>query len=337
LFLSDVRIHHIGYQDATVRQRKLNRDVRLLRMDYAIDPDNVSTLLHLGLAYFHLGRIEEAREHLRHLLTVSRTPGDHLRQVFGVLTTIAMLQGDLDEALATVEQGLRLFPDSEHLLYLRADCLYELDRYEEAKAMLIRIVNSQSQQVYYGGLPGDIREKLAPRKLADVHRLQRNFAAAEAILRSVVGRFPSDTHSWHLLGRVYLDSGQREKLLAVVERLRSCPQGDIFGSLLLAVWRLARREMDEAGREIEQLIGLAPQMPMPRVLRAQWLTLINAPIPERMQACRDILRLLPGHLDARRMLSSLEAAQHARDAAPTRVAHSSVLSGAGLPDAVGLT
>ena len=43
---SDVQIQHTGYLDPAVEQRKLNRDVRLLRMDYAVDPDNTSTLVH---------------------------------------------------------------------------------------------------------------------------------------------------------------------------------------------------------------------------------------------------------------------------------------------------
>ena len=80
---SDVQIHHVGYQDPSLQQRKLQRDVRLLRMDYAVDPDDVSTLVHLGLAYFHLGRYDQARQFLGRLLQGSRTPAEHLRQVYG--------------------------------------------------------------------------------------------------------------------------------------------------------------------------------------------------------------------------------------------------------------
>src|SRR5439155_18885735 len=90
LFFSDVQIHHVGYSDPAGLQRKLNRDLRLLRMDYAVDPNDGSTLLHLGLTYFHLGRFSEARQHLRQLLAATTIKCDYLRQVYCALATIEM-------------------------------------------------------------------------------------------------------------------------------------------------------------------------------------------------------------------------------------------------------
>jgi glycosyltransferase involved in cell wall biosynthesis len=304
---SDVQIHHLGYQDRAMQQRKRNRDVRLLRMDYAVDPDNISTLVHLGLAYFHLGRWQEARECLHRLLAAGDSPGEHLRQVYGVLATIAMREGNLTQALAALDQALLLFPDADYLSYLRADCLFELDRYPQARAALVRLINGAGQRQYRGGIPGDVKDKLAPRKLADVLLMEGQFAAAEALLQSIVSRFPDDTLSWHALGRVYLGSQQRTKFLAAAERLRSCPQGEIFASTLLASWHLGHHETSAAGALIDQLISQAPQMPLPRLLRCEWLTQINAPLPDRIQGCRDVLRVLPGDGDVRRLLARLEA------------------------------
>src|SRR5262249_18045921 len=154
------------------------------------------------------------------------------------LATISQQTGNLTEALATLERALRHFPDGEFLLYLQADCLYELDRFREAKSALTRILTSSAARQYRGGVPGEIREKLAPRKLADVLRLEGDQGSAELLLTSAVNRFPDHTISWHTLGRVYLDWRQRTPFLAVVERLRSCPQGDVFALLLLATWHL---------------------------------------------------------------------------------------------------
>jgi tetratricopeptide (TPR) repeat protein len=303
---SDIRIQHVGYQNAAEQQRKSNRNLRLLRMDYAVDPDDSSTLVHLGLTYFHLGRREQARSTLLHLLKLDKKPGEHLRQVYGVLATMEMQEGRLREALSILDQGLLLFPRGEYLLYLRSECLYELDRYAEAKTALSQIISGPAERQYRGGAPGEIREKLAPRRLADIYRLERNFAAAEAALLSIVGQFPDDTVTWHTLGCVYLDLRQRAKLVGVVERLKACPQGEIFGSLLLAIWHLTEREWERAGELIEQLVSQAPMMPMPRILRAEWLIQVGAPPEKQIQACRDILRLQPGNLDARRILEGLQ-------------------------------
>src|SRR5262249_30995896 len=44
---SDVIIHHTGYTDAAVRARKLERDLRLLRLDLAEQPDDPFVLFNL--------------------------------------------------------------------------------------------------------------------------------------------------------------------------------------------------------------------------------------------------------------------------------------------------
>jgi glycosyltransferase involved in cell wall biosynthesis len=304
---SDVQILHVGYEDPTVQQRKRQRDVRLLRMDYAVDPDNASTLLHLGLAYFHLGRHDQARDCLQRLVALTKLPADYLRQAYGALANIAIRDGKFSAALAILDRALVVFPTAEYLLYLRAECLYELDRFDEAKDTLLRLIGGAAEPQYRAGVPADIRIKLAPRKLADVLLMQGQFAASETLLQSLLTQFPDDTLTWHTLGRVYLQLQQRVKLLGALEQLRRCPQGEVFADALLAAWHLAQRELDEAGPLIERLIGQAPQMPLPRLLRAEWLNQSAAPISDRIQACRDVLRVLPGNLDVRRLLHHLEA------------------------------
>lgn len=333
LVWSDVLIHHIGYRDEAALQRKLNRDLRLLRMDYSVDPDDCSTLVHLGLAYFHLGHWNEARQHLRKVLQLTKMAGEHLRQVYATLATLEMREGNVPQALATLDRGLSIFPHGEYLLFLRAECLYELDRYSEAKTTLSQILSSREGMQYRGGVPAEIREKLAPLKLADVLRLERKFSAAENLLFAVLSQFPNDTHSWYLLGRIYHDSRLQGRLLAVVERLRACPQGEIFAPLLLAEWRLEQRELEYATQLIDEVIGAAPRMPFPRMLRAVCLTRAGAPVSDRIQACRDILRLQPGDLDARRMLAELESSRRPA-AAAARPASITLISSPGLPGVV---
>lgn len=321
---SDVQIDHTGYQDPGLQNRKLQRDLRLLRMDYATHPDDTSTLLHLGLTYFHLGRFAPARTYLERLVTRTKEPSDHLRQVFSVLTTMCLREGQVPEALNWFDRALEIFPTAEDLLYFKAECLYDLDRYAEAAEVLTRIIHGPADHQYCGGVPCGIRAQRAPRKLADICRLQRNFTAAESLLMDLLQRAPHDTLTWHTLGLVFLDSRQRVKLLAVIEHLKACPQGNVFGLLLNAMWHLSAREFDAAGAAIDELIGLAPLMPMPRILRVEWLTQTSAPIIARLQACRDLLRLQPGNHEARRLANHLESL--ASDITPTSHLHPALVT-----------
>jgi len=326
---SDVQIDHLGYADATIRQRKLNRDVRLLRMDYAVDPDDASTLVHLGLAYFRLGNFNEARKHLNRLLKKDNDAADYMRQVYAVLAECSLREGRVGDALATLHHSLRVFPTDENLLLLKAECHYELDQFEAAGDALTQIVSRETTAQYRGGVPGEIRCKLAPRKLGDVLRLQRKFGEAEAMLRKVVNESPDDTLSWHALGRVYIDADRRQELQDVVQRLNDCPQGSVFASLLLASWHLLRNELAAAGALIERLVSEVPQMPMPRLLRAEWLARSDASLQTRIQACRDLLRVQPGNAEAQRVLKNLEAAQQLAAATTATGLSTSVVCGAG--------
>jgi glycosyltransferase involved in cell wall biosynthesis len=57
---ADVLIRHVGYQDPTLRHRKLGRDLHLLHLDMQERPDDPFLLFNLGSVYQEMGRPAEA-------------------------------------------------------------------------------------------------------------------------------------------------------------------------------------------------------------------------------------------------------------------------------------
>jgi glycosyltransferase involved in cell wall biosynthesis len=57
---TDMAIRHIGYQDAALRERKLERDLRLLRMEDVERPDDPFILFNLGSICQERGQLKEA-------------------------------------------------------------------------------------------------------------------------------------------------------------------------------------------------------------------------------------------------------------------------------------
>src|SRR5205085_9249666 len=51
---SDITVRHVGYTDPALRRRKLERDLRLLRLEDAERPDDPFTLFNLGSVYQEL-------------------------------------------------------------------------------------------------------------------------------------------------------------------------------------------------------------------------------------------------------------------------------------------
>jgi tetratricopeptide (TPR) repeat protein len=334
LLASDVQIQHVGYRDTAACHRKVQRDIRLLRMDYAVNPGDISTRLHLGLAYARLGNSTEAQKWLQPLLRSEQAPADYLRQVYGVLTDLALRDGQFTTALETVVRGRRLFPVDEYLCYLQAEALYELDRYDLAKQILTRLVEQPKAWQFRAGAPNQIKEKLAPRRLADVLRMQGDIRAAETILLQILDRFPGDTITWHTLGQTYLYSQQWHSVRTVVEKLRACPQGQIFADLLLAALHIMQGELDTAEVLVDWLIAAVPQMPLPRILRVEILGRRQTPRPALLQACRDLLRVQPANVEAAQLIARLQAPSRPQPPVATPNFSTSLVLGSGIPGGV---
>jgi glycosyltransferase involved in cell wall biosynthesis len=309
---SDVQIYHVGYEDAALRDRKQRRKLRLLRMDYAVDPDNMSTLLHLAMAYAQIRTADEARKYLMRLVELSAGSAEYLRSVYHLLSELAMGEGKTEEALHYAQQGLVFSPNDEQLLFVVALIYYQAGQYDAAFATLQKMSQEKLSRPMHRVGAGNIERKLAPRMLGAVLRLQRLYRKAEEVLQGIVYEFPADTLSWYNLGLVYLDANDGDKLKNLIPSIALCPQGGVYANLLMALWGLRHGALAAAGALIDQLVAEAPQMPLPRMLRAEWLSRSGAPREAQIQALRDILRIQPGNAEAVHWLKLLEAVPQPR-------------------------
>jgi tetratricopeptide (TPR) repeat protein len=307
-----------------LRERKGRRKLRLLRMDYAVDPNNPSTLLHLGMTLYrtHNG---EAKRHLLRLLEMDLGSVTFMRRVYYTLAELSLMEGKPDQAAEFAERGLALFPHDEHLLFAQASAWYELEEYAAAVSALETIIHGLPSRHMLFGAIGNVRSKLAPRMLGAARRMQRAYREAEAALQAVLQEFPTDAISWYNLGLVYLDQGDGQRLAPVVRKLLDLPRGNIDAGLLAALWYLRHGDPSLAGPIIEDLIAQAPQMPRPRMLRAEWLSRCRAPLEAQIQALRDVLRIHPGNTEAQRWLQVAHRVQSAAAQPAASTASTSVI------------
>jgi tetratricopeptide (TPR) repeat protein len=305
---SDVQIDHVGYCDTAVIERKRRRNLRLLQMDYAIDPDDSETLLDLAVVYTRRGSTRQARACFDRLLTVAPQTLVKQQRMFAWRTELAMQEGQFQEAVAFAAAGLARVADDEYLAYLQAEALYHLGEYAAAGRVLATIVAapSQRQPMCYGE-PHDIRLRLAPLALGEVLRMQRSYDAAESILRQLTERYPTDGVPWQFLGRVYVDTGEQDKFSAACARLSGCDRGELYAGLLRVAWEMVRGDVESAERLIDGLVSLAPEMPLARTMRADCLERRGAPVAERLKAYRDVLRVQPGNSRAVPMMRQLKS------------------------------
>jgi len=304
----NLQIQHVGYCDEVIRVRKERRSIRLLRMDYVVDPNKPTTLLHLGMSLACVNRTE-AQRHLERLVAMDLGPVPYLRRAYCTLAELLLLNRKPAEAVKMTERGLALFPDDEHLLFVQASAWYRAGNYPLVTTALRRIIGGPSGWRQQFGATANVRCKLAPRLLGTVYRLQKAFGDAECLLQDMVRRFPTDNISWYDLGMVYVDAAHSEGFAWVVRELSRLANGQIDAGVLTALWSLRHGDVQAAGPIIDQLVADAPLLASPRMLRCEWLSRCGAPWAEQAQALRDFIRIDPDNGEAPGFLAAVERAQ----------------------------
>lgn len=120
---TEIAILHSGYEDASVRQQKLARNLRLLEIDRAERPDDPYLLFYLGMTYAMSGRPAEALPCLER--SRQRLPGRsrYLPRLFLLAADCWRLLGHSDRALQTCRDGLAAFPQDSALAQFESELM----------------------------------------------------------------------------------------------------------------------------------------------------------------------------------------------------------------------
>jgi Flp pilus assembly protein TadD len=116
---------------------RLKEAVPLLETLRQINPNDQDTLYNLGMALSDMGRLDEAREHLGHL--VSLYPDFANGQI--ALAVARHRSGDTRGAIAPLEKALKLEPDNGYAHRNRGAMLASLGRHDEALVHLRKAVD----------------------------------------------------------------------------------------------------------------------------------------------------------------------------------------------------
>jgi tetratricopeptide (TPR) repeat protein len=309
---TDIVIQHAGYLDAALRQKKMERDLRLLLLDYAQDPEEPFTLFNLGWAYEAAGRPAEALPLLQASLARSHAGDSIVRKLYPLLAACHRRLGQPDEALAACHEGRRFYPDDEQLLYLEAELLHAGKDHAAAEACLLQLLGG-AEAPHFASVAEGLRGFKARHLLAVVYRDQGRSAEAEAHWQAAVGEAPGFVPAWAGLGELCLARGRvddLDRLLAaweVADPVGGCES--VAVAVLRARGLLARRDFAAARALVETALKHRPTEAL------LWVVLSHALLQEGRdpdaaeRALRKILELDPADGEARTNLAILRRQQ----------------------------
>ncbi len=302
---SDVRIEHVGYLDPAFCQRKANRDLRLLRMDYATDPDNAVTLFLLGTTYLRIGQPHQALAHLLKSLQLAGVAGDWVRRLYALIVDALIRLGRREEAFGMANEALMKFPLDVELTTRRAELLCDFNDLGSAEQSLRQLLQSPpSRHLIHGASTyHDGREARA--LLGRIYRETQKFESAEQIFQELIAEQPAWIPPWVNLGYTYLMQQRWGDVEYVAKQIEKCDTGEPFALTLRAEAKAARGDLKLARQLVEQAISLAPQLAWARIVLSDILLKDGTDREACIAVQRDILRLNPGNVHAERMLEML--------------------------------
>jgi glycosyltransferase involved in cell wall biosynthesis len=308
LVWTDISIWHHGYRDPVAQQRKANRDLRLLRMEYALSPKDPCVLYNLGFSHLRLGQYEAAFPFLQRSWELAARREDWVRKLCaGLIETLVRLNRH-DEALRITAVGLENFPHDPELSFRRADLLGRLGDLGGAEACLRALLANPPSNYLMSGVLLDAVRKEGRRLLGVVCLDQHRHAEAEQLFREVLADFPDYLQVYVNLGYLLLARRQLDALHELIQQLLPCPEGDVYASGLQAELDMARGHWEQARSVLGQAIAAAPRMIWPRIVLSDCLLRMGD--RQGFQAVqRDILRLDPGNLFAINNLRRMESAR----------------------------
>ena len=116
--MSDVRIHHYGYQDEVIRRKnKTERNLLLLQDTLKEIPDDPFHLYNISVEWMRLGKVREALEGFRksRMMTDPKTSYAHL--LYKCEAKCHMSLGQLDQGAAVCVEGIAKYPDYTDLYH----------------------------------------------------------------------------------------------------------------------------------------------------------------------------------------------------------------------------
>lgn len=242
---------------AVPRDASADRSASRLEDARKMAGDDPYLLASVGAAYIDEGKPDIGLAVLRVWIDAHGDAADvDVRLRYGDLLGSARRDRELQAWLAelrlrpglTEHQRVRLEDQSLRLALREADAALDLHDYDGARAILASVS------------PAGQADKRYSLEVADLERMQGNYAAARAALAPILASTPDDADAQLSLARVLEASGEREAALKLTQRvLQQTPPDDVDTRLAVSRRLTALHETGEAGAVTAQLQTAYPQ------------------------------------------------------------------------------
>jgi len=305
---TDVYVVHAGADHSPQgRQKKLDRDYRLLQLDLQDRPNHPFVLFNLGMTHSDAEKHEKAVEALRRSIEVSHPCESHLRKAYALLVGSYRQLGRYDEAWQVCQKGRQLYPEDPELLFREGILQHHFGRLPEAERAYCRALENRGPR-HFSSIDHGIVGFKTRHNLALVYEDMDDLPSAEEQWRRVVKEAPTYRSGWRGLGEILLRQGKLEALESQSQWLLTDGALPDFlrGEAMILQGRaaLGRGELAAARQLFEEVVNRWPDELHARHALCQLLFEHGEPI-ETERALRELLQRTPGDRTAHHNLGTI--------------------------------
>jgi tetratricopeptide (TPR) repeat protein len=248
-------VHSGSDQTPEGRAKKIQRDLRILDLEYKERPDHPFSLFNLGMTYAEAGEHDKAIGFLWQSIGRAGEDDSHLAKTYALLVASYRQLGRHVGAWETCLKGLKHFPDDLELRFQQAMMHYAFGRrpeaaraYEELRALKVSRHLSSVDRGLQGYRSGH--------NLATIYAELGQFGRAETLWRAVIDEAAWFAPGWQALVNLLVQQGKTDEALHCIGMLQLQPDMAREASRLRRSVLVGRAEFqtvrDELDRTLEQ-------------------------------------------------------------------------------------
>jgi GT2 family glycosyltransferase/2-polyprenyl-3-methyl-5-hydroxy-6-metoxy-1,4-benzoquinol methylase/tetratricopeptide (TPR) repeat protein len=257
--MTDLYVVHSGADHTPEgRERKLQRDLKLLQLDLAENAEHPFVLFNLGMTYADAARHQEAVDVLTRSIRAS-DPGDsQVRKVYAILVSSLHQLGKVTEAEQAASEGLSYYPRDPELWFRRGMVLHELGRPEESVEAYRRAL-ANDDEPHFSSIHRGIVGYTARHNLAVVlSEMGRGEEALEE-WQKVIGEEPGFANAYWGIGKVLFERGTPGQATDALRRLVALCPSDASAHHNLGMALLAAGDPRAAVSSLSESTRLNPE------------------------------------------------------------------------------
>ena len=191
---TEIGIGHVGYIDDDLRDKKLERNFGILRLELREKPTDPFVLFNIGWVAIERKEPRTALGYLRASLAASSPRDSIVRKVYLLIARAYQMLGDPGSALAACVAGRELDPDDTELLFREGLLRRERGDLAGAESCWRRILEAEPPRKFTS-LVSDLRGHLTRRHLAQLAEQRGDRAGALRLWDEVLTERPEDAEA----------------------------------------------------------------------------------------------------------------------------------------------